>query len=40
MADDRDDKEFEISISFRIPLHNQQNGRKDETTNHENKTDF
>ena len=32
MTDDRDDKEFKILL-FRIALHNQQNGQKDETTN-------
>ena len=29
-ADDRDDKEFQILIFFRIALHNQQNCQKDE----------
>ena len=29
-ADDRDDKEFQILFFFRIALHNQQNGQKDE----------
>ena len=36
MADDRDDKEFQILFFFRIAIYNQQNGQKTkkyETTN-------
>jgi len=34
MADDKDDKEFQI-LFFRIAFHNQQNGQKDENRRNE-----